>query len=177
MKDEIIHMLLTGGTIDSKYDPDNPRINGNSIDPYVPYDHSIIPEFFKKLGLDNKFEFTEICMKDSRDIIPKDIENLLKIIESSPYKCFIVTHGTYTIQDTAKYLEKNIQRKDAIVILTGSMFIPHEPEENIASRLEKITDARLNLGFAYAHAFNSSPGVYVCTNLEKYTPDDVPKLH
>jgi L-asparaginase len=185
MKDNnIVHILLTGGTIDSKYDPENSRVDGNDIDPYIPYDHSIIPEFFKTLGLDGKFEFTEVYMKDSRDVIPKDIEKLLTTIERSQYKRFIVTHGTYTMQDTAKYFEKNMQREDTVVILTGSMFIPHAPENKYTPgdsdtivRLEKITDARVNLGFAYAHALDSPPGVYVCINLEKYTPDNMPKLH
>ncbi|WP_457552944.1 asparaginase domain-containing protein [Desulfobacula sp.] len=174
----IVHVMLTGGTIDSKYDPENPRVDGNGIDPYVPYEHSIIPEFFKTLGLDGKFEFTEVYMKDSRDVVPEDIENLLTTIENSRYKRFIVTHGTYTMQETAKYFEKNMQREDAIVVLTGSMVIPHAPEDkDTIGRLEKITDARFNLGFAYVHALDSPPGVYVCINLEKYTPDNVPKLH
>ena len=173
-----VHVILTGGTIDSKYDPENPRVDGNDVDPYVPYEHTIIPEFFNKLKLNSKFEFTEVYMKDSRDVIPEDIENLLRTIEESPHNRFIVTHGTYTMQDTAKYFEQNMQRKDATVVITGSMFIPHDPEkESGTGRLEKITDARLNLGFAYAHAIGSEPGVYVCINLGKYKPTDVPKLH
>ncbi|MDA3918567.1 MAG: asparaginase domain-containing protein [Deltaproteobacteria bacterium] len=174
----IVHVMLTGGTIDSKYDPENPRVDGNDIDPNVPYEHSIVPEFFKTLELDGKFEFTEVYMKDSRDVVPEEIENLLTTIENSQHKQFIVTHGTYTMQDTAKYLERNLLREDATVVLTGSMFIPHAPEDkDTIARLEKITDARLNLGFAYAHALNSPPGVYVCIKLEKYTPDNMSKLH
>jgi hypothetical protein len=58
MSEEIIHFVLTGGTMDSYYE--------GTKDTIVPNSKSVIPSFVKSLKLYHQTEFTEICMKDSR---------------------------------------------------------------------------------------------------------------
>ena len=91
-----IHFVLTGGTIDSYY-------NGTR-DSVEPLEHSSIPAYLKSLKLYEQTEFTEICMKDSRALVQADMQAVVDTIEQSPHRMFIVTHGTYTMPDTARYL-------------------------------------------------------------------------
>jgi L-asparaginase len=158
-----IHFIITGGTIDSRYDANKCTV--------VPFRHSVIPEYLKRVVCveQGKVEFSELCMKDSRDLSEKDIKKILYTIEESPHNRFIVTQGTYTLFNTASYLKSNLENEnDITVILTGSMiplqgFLP--------------SDAGFNLGFALSEARNSLPGVYVCFHGEKFNPEDNLKLH
>ena len=88
MLKETIHFIITGGTIDSYYE--------GAKDTAVPNEKSIIPQFVKSLKIFNPVEFTEVCMKDSRDIVKSDLKNILGVVEKSPHKKIIITHGTYT---------------------------------------------------------------------------------
>lgn len=59
-----IHFIITGGTIDSVW--------SGAHDTVVVSKHSVLPEYFENLGTNLKFyeefEFSEVCMKDSRAI-------------------------------------------------------------------------------------------------------------
>lgn len=154
-----IHFIMTGGTIDSYYE--------GKKDTSVPLQHSIIPKFIGNLNLYNKVKFTEVCMKDSRNLTRGDLKNLLNKIEKSKCKHFIITHGTYTMPDSARYLKTNLKRKDAVIILTASMLPMAE---------FTMSDGGFNLGFAVAELQNLSNGVYVCVNGRVFYPDDVIKV-
>jgi len=157
-----LHFIITGGTIDSHYDPDKCTV--------IPGRDSVIPEYLKNVvGLSSsKITFTEICMKDSRDLTQKDIGKIKTIIETSSSNRFLITHGTYTLSSTAKFLEMNLDRKDVTVVLTGAMI----PLTGFCP-----SDAGFNLGFALANVFGLPPGVFVCIFGEKWLPDQVPGLH
>ncbi len=157
-KKEEILILMTGGTIDSTWDGISDTATVNS--------HSVIPAYFQKLIIYPKIKFIEICMKDSRQINKKDISNLLKTIEKSGAKKIIVTHGTYTMPDTAKFIEANLTRRDSTVIFTGSMV----PLEGFYP-----TDAAFNLGFALSKVQELSAGVYLCMNGDTFSPQEVAK--
>ncbi len=106
-------------------------------------------------------------MKDSRNLTTRDISALLRLIEKSPEKKIIVTHGTYTMPDTARYLRRHLRRRDCTVVLTGSM-IPLD--------LFALSDAGFNLGYAYSQVLTLPPGVYVSMNGRVFDPDDVIKI-
>ena len=152
------HVILTGGTIDSHYDP--------TRDTAVPNDKSVIPSFTEGLKLYNKIKFTEICMKDSRDITLNDQKNILKILENSPCLKVLITHGTYTMPDTARYLEANLKRKDQTIILTGSMI----PLQGFSP-----SDAPFNLGYSFAQLEYLKKGIYICMNGRTFSPNEVVK--
>jgi L-asparaginase len=127
-----IHLIMTGGTIDSHYDANK--------DTVVPNKKSILPDYVKGLKLYEKTEFTEICMKDSRNLTQKDLKNILSAVQKNHSKKIIITHGTYTMPDTARYLKHNLKRNDKTIIFTGSML----PLSFTNS------DAPFNLGYSIA---------------------------
>ena len=159
MADNSIHFILTGGTIDSHYD--------GTKDTVVPNEHSVIPEFINSLRLYTKNEFTEVCMKDSREITQNDRNEILKAVEESPCQKIIITHGTYTIPDTARFLKANLKRNDQVIILTGSLI----PIKGFSP-----SDGTLNLGYAISQAEILEGGVYVCMNCKTFNPEEVLKI-
>ncbi len=107
-------------------------------------------------------------MKDSRSLNTDDLKNILKTVEKSKSKSkyIIITHGTYTMPDTARFLVANLKRKDQVIILTGSMvpltgFFP--------------SDAPFNLGYAFSAVKTLKPGIYVCMNGQIFSPEEVSK--
>ncbi len=153
-----IHFILTGGTIDSFFD--------GTRDTAVPRTHSILPRFLKSLCLYVPLHFTEVCMKDSRDITQQDVKKVKVAIEKSPAKKIIVTHGTYTMGDTGRYLKANLGRKDQTVLLTGSMI----PIEGFSP-----SDGPFNLGYAVAEVQRLPVGVYVAMNGKIFDPAEIAK--
>jgi len=159
MKNSSIHFMITGGTIDSYYD--------GTKDTSVPNEHSIIPRYIKGLKLYNKVVFTEICMKDSREINREDLTKLQKEIEASNSNHIIITHGTYTMPDTARFLEANLKRKDQTIIVTAAML----PMTEFI-----MSDGPFNLGFALAKAIELPNGIYVCMNGRTFLANEVVKI-
>jgi len=105
-------------------------------------------------------------MKDSREINQQDIRNIVKKIEKSKAKKFLITHGTYTMPDTAKFLEANLKRKEVTIVFTGSMV----PLDGVYP-----TDAPFNLGYAISKVQELKPGIYLCMNGDTFTPQEVAK--
>jgi len=153
-----IHFIITGGTIDSHYD--------STKDTAVPNKESVLPDYLKSLKLPDKHIFSHVCMKDSRDLSKTDVRKILKTIEQSKTKKIIITHGTYTMPDTAKYLQANLKNKNKTIILTGSMIplVGFSP-----------SDAGFHLGFSIAKIKELENGVYVCMNGQIFSPDEVVK--
>ena len=155
---QTIHFIITGGTIDSFYD--------GTKDTAVPNEKSVIPRFIKSLQLYEKTIFTEVCMKDSRGLTEDDLENILKAIEESSCEKIIITHGTYTMSDTARYLKANLKRKDQTIVFTGSMI----PIQGFSP-----SDGPFNLGYSIAKVLDLPVGIYVCVNGRVFSPEEVMK--
>ena len=102
-----------GGTIDSHWE--------GKLDTAIVNEHSVLPEYFESLILYAKVQFKEVVMKDSRQITPKDLETLCKGVEEAAQKKIIITHGTYTMPDSAKYFKAHLKRSEQTIIFTGSM--------------------------------------------------------
>ncbi len=149
---------MTGGTIDSYYDI--------TKDTAVTNEHSVIPKFIKFLRLYEECEFTEVCMKDSRELNEDDRKNILSAVTESESERIIVTHGTYTLPDTARFLNANLKDHGKIIIFVCSMV----PLEGFVP-----TDAGFNLGYAIAKSQELSEGIYVCMNGRIFAPDEVVK--
>jgi|SRR3989344_8986099 len=155
---EKIHFILTGGTIDSRWD--------GKADTTVPLEHSTIPEYLKNLKLYLEFEFTEVCMKDSRSLNSDDLKAILNAVEGSGCKKIIITHGTYTMPDTARFLDANLKRKDQKIILTGSM----APLRGFDS-----SDGAFALGFAIASFGHLSDGIHIAMNGRLFKAEEAAK--
>ncbi len=153
-----IHFIITGGTIDSHFNPatDTVEIGGKTD----------VPDYIRKLKLHNKSECTELFLKDSRDILDNDRKKILQAVKDSPHKMIIITHGTYTMSDTAQYLRLHMGKIGKTVVLFGSM-IPLKGFE--------LSDAGFNLGYAVASVQALPHGIYVCMNGKVFAPDKVRK--
>jgi L-asparaginase/Glu-tRNA(Gln) amidotransferase subunit D len=128
--------VITGGTIESYYDPGAGHES--------PYQKSIIPDYFKKaLGIvpdEPNFVFREVSMKDSRNLTQEDFSRLTAESIKNKYKKQIIVAGTYGIPDLSrryKYMMgKELIPKNAYVF-TGSML----PEDTY------LNDGWYNLGY------------------------------
>jgi len=160
MLERTIHFIITGGTIDSFYD--------STKDTVVPNKKSIIPQFIGSLKLYDKSEFTVVCMKDSREIVKADLKKILDVIEKSPHKKIIITHGTYTMPDTSRFLKANLKRKDQTIIVTGSMIplLGFSP-----------SDGPFTIGYAIAKVQDLEKGIYVCMNGRVFSSEEVMKVN
>ena len=158
-KNNKLHFILTGGTIDSYFD--------GTKDTAVPNEHSIVPKFVSILKLYEECEFTEVCMKDSRELNETDRKNILDAVASSEAERIIITHGTYTLPDTARYLQANLKDHGKVIIFVCSMI----PLEGFTP-----TDAGFNIGYAVAKSQELAEGIYVCMNGRIFTPDEVVKI-
>lgn len=154
-----LHLITTGGTIDSIWDP--------TKDTAVPTKETSVLKIFNNAKLQQKTLHTAICAKDSRDVNDEDRKQILESIETSPHKHVLITHGTYTLPDTAEYLDKALKRRDQVIILTGSMI----PMDGFT-----FSDGPFNLGFALAKMDEIEPGVYVSMSGELFEAGNVAKL-
>lgn len=153
-----IEIVITGGTIDSYFD--------GTKDAIIPLKKSVIPNFIKGLKIDDHISFKQICMKDSRLLTGEDLKKILKSIEISKSKEIIITHGTYTMPHTARFLSANLKRKDQVIILTGSLV----PLVGFS-----YSDAPFNLGYSLASVKALKPGIYVCMNGKIFNANKVEK--
>jgi len=147
-----ITFIQTGGTIDKDY----PRTTkGYAFEFGEPAARRIL----ERLNPSFEYEICTACQKDSLEITEEDRAQLAQMIQDSDSRKFIVTHGTDTLLDTAKYLHEFIWQldrsaHDKLIVLTGAM------------RPERFTnsDADINIGAAIAAANVFEEGVYVTMN-------------
>jgi L-asparaginase len=136
-----ILFIQTGGTIDKDYAKGANVYNFEIADPAVKRIlESVNPSF--------EYEIVTIAKKDSQDLNEQDRDNILKACQNSPETHIIITHGSDTMDITAKILT-TIENK--IIVITGS------------SRPERFSDsdASFNIGTAIGALYNLRPGIYI----------------
>lgn len=154
-----IHIIKMGGTIEFK-DPGYEIINqqmmklDSSVESYLK--NMVKPHF--------TFSVESVCDKDSREINSEDLTKLAKVIENTLHENILVTHGTYTMERTAEFLDKKAYKKK--IILTGSMV----PVVGFS-----ISDAAFNLGYSIASFGQINNGVYICMNGGIFKSNEVSK--
>lgn len=156
-EDSLVHFIITGGTIDSRYDGIEDAIR--------PLQTSVIPQVIEGLQLYTDSTYSVVCMKDSREIDNDDRKKMAEAINESEAKRFIVTHGTYTIPDTARYLQQHVDHQNQkVIILTGAV----TPIEGFT-----MSDGLFNLGYVYARVHDLEPGIYASLNGRVFKPDEM----
>ncbi len=142
------HLVITGGTIDSQYDTDHCTI--------VCHAKTVLPGYLARYAgiTRDAYILSELCMKNSREIEDADRERIVDIIQGSSSQHIVVTHGSFSVFETARYLETRKARiGDKTVVLTGAL----RPLDGFSP-----TDAPFNLGAAILAAQHADPGVHVC---------------
>jgi L-asparaginase len=148
-----IKFFSTGGTIDKVY-----------FDQRSTYQvgESRVKEILKEANINFEYEYESIIRKDSLDLTDEDRQLIFDAINSDPHEYVVVTHGTDTMDQTAKKL-REIGGK--VIVLTGAM----QPAKFISS------DAEFNIGFAVAAVQCLPHGVFLAMNGRVFYPGRVRK--
>lgn len=151
-----ILFIQTGGTIDK----DNPRIKKSYQ--FVIADpaserilQSIQPNF--------QYSILKLLKKDSLDLTDSERKKIAKACKDAKEDHIVITHGTDTFIQTAKYIAQlKLPKK---IILTGSIM----PERFIGS------DASFNIGVSVGAIPYIENGVYIAMNGRIYNWDKCKK--
>ena len=150
-----IHFIITGGTFDGALKEKGVAPSTTVIGSYL--EEAIEPEF--SYSMDVPF------LKDSRDITAEDRARVVELVQQSSSERIVVTHGTFTLVETASVLLQELPQLKKRVLVTGAM-IPFD---------ETRSDAPFNLGFACAAAMFAPEGIWVAMHGNLWAPDRVRK--
>lgn len=140
----MIKILTTGGTIEGlDYETKRSENQESRIS---------LEDFFRFSNVSFSYSFENVLNKDSRSITDEDRQLLVDKIKASSAEKIIVTHGTFTMEDTAKYIGKLNLNKT--IVLVGSFILG----------TSKNTDAPFNLGYAACSVQFLKSGVYIAMN-------------
>ncbi len=138
-----IHVLVTGGTFDKEYD----EIQGRLF-----FKDSHLNEMLTLGRAKLPLEVRTLMMVDSLDMTDADRALIAEQCRATPGDRIVITHGTDTMAQTARYIAERVQ--DKTIVLTGAM-IPYKFGSS---------DGLFNLGSALAFAQTLPNGVYVAMN-------------
>ena len=149
-----IRLFVTGGTFDKEYD----ERNGNLY-----FKDTHLRDMLKLGRCLLEVEVRTLMMIDSLDMDDEDRKVILGQCRKCDRNRIVITHGTDTMETTARMLGENITGKT--IVLTGAM-IPYAFGSS---------DGLFNLGSALAFAQSLPPGVYIAMNGRCFTWDNVRK--
>ncbi len=138
-----IRVFATGGTFDKEYD----EINGRLF-----FKDSHVREMLGLARCRLALQIETLMMVDSLDLSDADRELIVERCRTTPEKRIVITHGTDTMELTARALERAALPK--VIVLTGAM-IPYKFGSS---------DGLFNLGSALAFAQTLEDGVHVAMN-------------
>jgi L-asparaginase len=138
-----IRLYVTGGTFDKEYDEINGRL-------YFKDTHA--REMLRLARSTLEIEMRTLMMIDSTEMTEADRDAITKHCVESADDRIVITHGTDTMEVTARYLGERVT--DKTVVLTGAL-VPYTFGSS---------DGLFNLGAAMAYAQALPHGVYVAMN-------------
>ena len=147
-------IFITGGTFDKEY---------NELDGKLFFKDTHIKEMLKLGRCNVDVEVRTLMMIDSLEMTNEDRKTILENCVKCPEEKIVITHGTDTMAETARFLGPKIKNKT--VVLTGAM-VPYTFGSS---------DGLFNLGSALAFAQMLPHGVYVVMNGKKFAWDNVRK--
>ncbi|HPF69892.1 MAG TPA: asparaginase domain-containing protein [Candidatus Krumholzibacteria bacterium] len=150
----MIRLFVTGGTFDKEYDERTGQLF---------FKDTHIREMLKLGRSLLDVEVRTLMMIDSLDMDDDDRQVILSQCRKCPHERIVVTHGTDTMEQTARLLGPEIT--DRTIVLTGAM-IPYAFGSS---------DGLFNLGSALAFAQSLPHGVYIAMNGRCFTWDNVRK--
>lgn len=138
-----IKIIITGGTFDKEY---------NELTGQLFFKDTHLPEMLKLGRCIADVEITTLLMIDSLEMTDEHRQVIASYCKKAKEKNIVITHGTDTMEETAKYLSKQVNHKT--IVLTGAM-VPYKFGSS---------DGLFNLGSALAFVQTLSAGVYVAMN-------------
>lgn len=149
-----LDIFTTGGTIDKVYFDalSEFQVGGSALG-----------QILEEANVGLSFAIHELMRKDSLELTDDDRDVIAQAVASAEAPAVLVTHGTDTMADTARDVQRHVAAKT--VVFTGAM----QP-----ARL-RSTDAIFNAGFAIAAACSLPPGVYLAMNGRIFDPSRVRK--
>ncbi|MDJ0839283.1 MAG: asparaginase domain-containing protein [Acidobacteriota bacterium] len=148
-----ISIYTTGGSIDKYYDTQKsaflvgePAVGWVLAESNISVDFTVFP----------------ICRKDSLEITDADRMKLREQIAGDPVDRIMVTHGTDSMIETARFL---MDLPGKVIVVTGSM----QPATF------RYSDAPFNVGCAFGALQVLPPGVYLAMNGRVFDPRTVVK--
>jgi L-asparaginase len=149
-----IKIFITGGTFDKEY---------NYITGQLYFKDTHLKEMLK-LGRSNlDVDVRTLMMEDSLSLTDEDRQLIVHNCRKTPHDRILITHGTDTMTETARFLAESI--KDKTIVITGAM-IPYTFGSS---------DGLFNLGSALAFVQSMPPGIYIVMNGICFDWDDVRK--
>lgn len=150
----MIHIITTGGTIEGLDYVDDKGIKKSNV---------TIIDFLESANIEFKYTIESVFKKDSRAITDNDREQLVRKIKESNATKILITHGTFTMEDTARYIGKlNLNKA---IVLVGSFILGSSAD----------TDAPFNLGYAISSLQLLKPDVYIAMNGQVFLWNNVSK--
>ena len=153
---EDILILITGGTLDKVHDTLSESL---VLDPTC---GTAVPQILVQ-GRARSVRTQVLMQIDSLDMTDNHRAKIMDAVLSAPEDRIVITHGTGTMELTAKAL--NGHTEDKTIILTGAMR-PHSLGRS---------DAGFNLGGAMIAAQALPAGVYGVMNGRTFTADELHK--
>jgi L-asparaginase len=148
-----IKIITTGGTIDKIYFDQKSDFQVGEPS---------IAEILKEANVTFSYSIMSILRKDSLDMTNEDRMLIYSKVKSSAQRHIVITHGTDTMIDTARVLQK-INAK--VIVLTGAM----QPAKF------RFTDAVFNIGCAVTAVQILPEGVYIAMNGQIFNPGNIRK--
>jgi L-asparaginase len=149
-----IRIFVTGGTFDKEY---------NELTGELFFKETHLPEMLQRSRSTLDVTVRTLMMIDSLNMTDEDRELIAHQCRSATEDKLIITHGTDTMDVTARVLAEKVPGKT--IVLTGAM-IPYKFGSS---------DGFFNLGGALAFAQILPPGVYLAMNGRNFTWDNVRK--
>jgi L-asparaginase len=149
-----LRIFITGGTFDKEY---------NELYGKLFFKDTHLPEMLKLGRCKVPVEIRTLMLIDSLEMTDADRQIIVEQCRKCKDDRIVITHGTDTMEETARVLGKSITGKT--VILTGAM-VPYKFGSS---------DGLFNLGSALAFAETLPRGVYIAMNGRCFMWDNVKK--
>ncbi|WP_281986914.1 asparaginase domain-containing protein [Aquimarina aggregata] len=151
----MIKILTTGGTIEGlEYDKFNQAPSRAPV---------TILKHLQSIENLPSYSIKEIFSKDSRFITEGDRKLILQEINNTDSQRILITHGTYSMIETAQYLAKS--ERNRTIILTGAFILGNKLN----------TDAKANLHYAINQFNELEVGVFIAIHNETFHWNNVVK--
>jgi L-asparaginase len=150
-----IQLFVTGGTFDKEY---------NELDGSLYFKDTHVPENLRLGRCNVHVAVRTLMMMDSLDMTDADRHAIVENCRRAKEDRIIITHGTDTMELTARALGASALSEKTIV-LTGAM-VPYKFGSS---------DGLFNLGSAIAFVQTLPPGVYIAMNGRYFSWNNVRK--